>query len=53
MSEILKEIEELEDKYFMLQMVDRWTDGDFRYAQELRQKIKEKKEELNKGKETN
>lgn len=36
-------LEELENKYFMLQMCDHWDSSDFRYAQELRKKINELK----------
>lgn len=38
-------IEELEEKYFMLEMQDTWSSRDYRYADELRQKIKKLKEE--------
>ena len=38
-------IEELEHRYFMLQMQDTWDSSDYRYAEELRQKIKKLKEE--------
>lgn len=38
-------IEELEEKYFMLEMQDTWSSRDYRYADELRQKIKKMKEE--------
>lgn len=44
-------LEELERKYFMLQMADHWDNSDFEYERELRRKIKEKKEEC-KGKDT-
>lgn len=43
-------LEELENKYFMLQMVDTWDDSDYRYAEELREKIQKIKGEC-KGKE--
>ena len=39
-------LEELERRYFMLQMVDRWNEDDHRYAENLRRKIREKREEL-------
>lgn len=42
MSEIL---EELEEKYFMLEMQDTWSSRDYQYADELRNKIKKLKEE--------
>ena len=38
-------IEELEEKYFMLEMQDTWSRRDYRYADELRQKIKKLREE--------
>lgn len=34
-------LEQLEKKYFMLQMCDHWDSSDYKYAEELRQKIKE------------
>lgn len=39
----LQEIEELERRYFELQMCDHWDSSDYRYAEELRQKIKQLK----------
>lgn len=38
-------IEELEEKYFMLEMQDTWSSRDYKYADELRNKIKKMKEE--------
>lgn len=38
-------IEELEHKYFMLEMQDTWDSRDYKYADELRNKIKKMKEE--------
>lgn len=38
-------LEELEEKYFMLEMQDTWSSRDYRYADELRNKIKKMKEE--------
>ena len=38
-------IEELEEKYFMLEMQDTWSSRDYRSADELRQKIKKLREE--------
>ena len=38
-------LEELEYKYFMLEMQDNWDSSDYRYADELREKIRELKEE--------
>lgn len=37
-------LEELEQKYFMLEMQDHWDSSDYRYASELREKIKKLKE---------
>lgn len=34
-------LEKLKEKYFMLQMQDRWDSNDYRYADELVQKIRE------------
>ena len=39
-------LEELEYKYFMLQMQDYWDSSDYRYADELREKIRKLKEEI-------
>lgn len=38
-------LEELEEKYFMLEMQDTWSSRDYEYADELRNKIKKMKEE--------
>lgn len=38
-------LEELEEKYFMLEMQDAWSSRDYKYADELRNKIKKMKEE--------
>ena len=38
-------LEELEEKYFMLEMQDTWSSRDNKYADELRNKIKKMKEE--------
>lgn len=38
-------LEELEEKYFMLEMQDTWISSDYKYADELRNKIKKMKEE--------
>lgn len=42
----LNEIEELEKRYFDLQMCDHWDSSDYKYAAELREKIKELKGEI-------
>lgn len=36
-------LEELEHKYFMLEMKDTWDSNDYRYADELKEKIKKLK----------
>lgn len=38
-------LEELEEDYFMLNMQDTWDSSDYRYADELKEKIKKIKEE--------
>ena len=38
-------LEELEEKYFMLEIEDTWSSRDYKYADELRNKIKKMKEE--------
>ena len=38
-------LEELEEKYFMSEMQDTWSSRDYKYADELRNKIKKMKEE--------
>ena len=43
----MKTIEELENRLFMLEMKDTWDSSDYRYADELKQKIKKLKEEQN------
>lgn len=40
-----KTLEQLENDYFMLQMQDTWTSEDYRYADELREEIKNLKGE--------
>lgn len=41
-----EELKELEKKYFMLQMQDTWDDSDYRYADELKTKIRKLKKEV-------
>lgn len=41
----METLEELEDKYFFLEMQDVWDASDYRFAEELRRKIKKLKEE--------
>ena len=38
-------LEELEEKYFMLEMQDTWSSRDNKYADELKEKIKKLKGE--------
>lgn len=38
-------IEELEYKYYMMEMQDHWDSEDYRYADELKEKIRKLKEE--------
>ena len=40
-------LEELETRYFMLQMKDCWNDSDYKLADELNEKIKKLKENKN------
>lgn len=40
-------LEELEKRYFMLQMSDVWDSSDYKYADELREKIRKLKENVN------
>ena len=45
-SELKKKLEELKHKEFMLQMIDHWTQEDYRYDNELHQKIMKVKKEI-------
>mgnify|MGYP000215387157 CR=1 FL=1 len=38
-------LEKLEEKYFMLEMQDTWSSKDYKYADELKEKIKKLKGE--------
>lgn len=42
----METLEELEHQYFMLEMQDIWDSSDYRYASELREKIRKLKEEM-------
>lgn len=42
----METLEELEKKYFELQMCDSWDASDYRYAEELREKIRRLKNEI-------
>lgn len=41
-------LEQLENRYFMLQMKDTWDSSDYRYANELEERIKKIKEKKDK-----
>lgn len=40
----METLEQLEERYFILQMQDSWDSSDYKYADELREKIKKLKE---------
>ena len=44
--EIRKEIEELENRIFLLEMVDRWTQEDFDLSKRLNNELKELNKQL-------
>lgn len=52
LQELEKELKNLESLEFMLQMADHWDDDDYRTSRELHEKIKAKKEEIEKCKNT-
>ena len=39
----METLEQLEHKYFLLEMQDHWDSEDYKYADELKEKIKEVK----------
>lgn len=39
----METLEQLERKYFLLEMQDKWDSEDYKYADELKEKIKEAK----------
>lgn len=41
----METLEQLEDKYFLLKMQDHWESEDYKYADELKEKIKEAKKQ--------
>ena len=41
----LETLEELEHVYYMLEMQDTWDSSDYRYADELKEKIRKVREE--------
>ena len=44
--ELEKELEELEHKEFMVQMIDHWSSEDYRYHDELCDKIRKLKQQI-------
>ena len=42
-----EEIKKMEEEYFMLQMKDGWCEEDYKFARELRDRIKKLKERQN------
>ena len=44
MEEKEETLEELEHKYFMLQMADTWDASDYRFAEKLREKMRKLRE---------
>ena len=46
MEKLKQELEELKEKQFLLQMCDHWSSEDYRYSNELHQKIREIEEKL-------
>ena len=45
--EIREEIDKLEQRIFMLEMVDRWTEKDYKLSEELNNQLKELNNQLN------
>ena len=41
----MSELEQLEHKYFLLEMQDKWYSEDYKYANELKERIKKLKGE--------
>ena len=41
----MSELEQLEHKYFLLEMQDKWDSEDYKYANELKERIKKLKGE--------
>lgn len=39
----METLEQLEHRYFLLEMQDKWDSEDYKYANELKEKIKEAK----------
>ena len=47
--ELKKELEELKEKKFMLQMCDHWSSDDYKYDRELTEKIRKLEKEIEGG----
>lgn len=45
-NELVKKLEDLEHREFMVQMIDHWTQEDYRYDNELHQEIMKTKKEI-------
>lgn len=43
----METLKQLEYKYFLLEMQDKWDSEDYRYADELKEKIRKAREEIN------
>lgn len=41
----METLKQLEHKYFLLEMQDKWNSEDYKYANELREKVRKLKEE--------
>lgn len=48
----METLEQLEYRYFLLEMQEHWDSNDYRYAEELREKIKKLKGENKNDKKT-
>lgn len=44
--ELKKELKELKEKEFMLQMCDHWSSDDYKYDRELNEKIRKLEKEI-------
>jgi len=45
-NEIMKRIEELQDRIFIIEMIDHWTREDWEYMRKYEQELKELKEQI-------
>lgn len=43
----MENLKQLEHKYFLLKMQDHWESEDYRYVDELKEKIRKAREEIN------